>query len=174
MLRAEPPTRIYDFRTVEETDLDLLAGWIKQPHWAEWWGDSAKEIAEIRDHMDSVSVEPLIVELDGEPIAYLQSYDPHLEDDHPYADQPFGTLGVDLSIGPANLLNEGHGSAILAQFVDELFEEGATRVIIDPNPANIRAISAYKKAGFRPLGERTSEYGRALLMACDNPEDGSL
>ena len=174
MPRAESPAPIYDFRTVEEADLDLLAGWIKQPHWAEWWGDPAKEIAEIRDHMDSVSVEPLIVELDGEPIAYLQSYDPHLEDNHPYADQPFGTLGVDLSIGPASLLNAGHGSAILAQFVDELFEEGSTRVIIDPNPANMRAISAYKKAGFSPLGERTSQYGNVLLMACDNPEDDNL
>ena len=174
MPRAESPAHIYGFRTVEEADLDLLASWIKQPHWAEWWGDPAKEMAEIRAHMDSVSVEPLMVELDGEPIAYLQSYDPHLEDDHPYADQPFGTLGVDLSIGPANLLNAGHGSAILAQFVDELFEEGSTRVIIDPNPANMRAISAYKKAGFRPLGERTSQYGNVLLMACDNPEDGSL
>ena len=46
--------------------------------------------------MDSDSVEPLIVELDGQPIAYLQSYDPHLEDDHPYQDQPFGTLGIDM------------------------------------------------------------------------------
>jgi len=174
MPKAEPSVHIYDFRTVEEADLDLLADWIKQPHWAEWWGDAAKEVAEIRDHMDSISVEPLIVELEGEPIAYLQSYDPHLEDNHPYADQPFGTLGVDLSIGPANLLNAGHGSAILRQFVDELFEEGAARVIIDPDPANMRAISAYKKAGFRPLGERTSEYGSVLLMARDNSEDDGL
>jgi len=171
MPKANSPEPIYDFRAVEEADLDLLAQWIKQPHWAEWWGDPVKEIAEIREHMDSVSVEPLIVELDGQPIAYLQSYDPHLEDDHPYADQPFGTVGVDLSIGPAELLNAGHGSAILAQFVEELFEEGAARVIIDPSPDNARAVAAYRKAGFQPLGERTSEYGDVLLMAVDNPDE---
>jgi aminoglycoside 6'-N-acetyltransferase len=51
-----------------------------------------------------------------------------------------------------------------------LFEEGAPRVIIDPHPNNGRAIRAYEKAGFRSLGERTSQYGRVLLMAIDSPE----
>ena len=108
----------------------------------------------------AISVEPLIVELDGRPIAYLQSYDPHLEDDHPYADQPFGTLGIDLSIGRPELVGIGHGSAIVRQFVDELFEEGAPRVIIDPDPANARAIRAYEKAGFRPIDRRQSDLWR--------------
>lgn len=166
----KPDLPEYDFRTVEEADLALLNRWLTQPHWAKWWGEPAVEIAKIREHIDSISVEPLIVELDGEPIAYLQSYDPHLEDDHPYADQPFGTLGVDLSIGPEKLLNSGHGSAILAQFVEELFDEGVTRVIIDPECANTPAIRSYEKAGFSPLGERSNQYGQVLLMARDNPE----
>ena len=132
--------------------------------------DPDTEIAEIRSNLDSEAVEPLLVELDGRPIAYLQSYDPHLEDDHPYQDQPFGTLGIDLTIGPAELLGAGHGSAIVRQFSDELFAEGAPRVIIDPDPRNARAIRAYEKAGFRPIGERTSIHGHALLMARDAEE----
>ena len=141
---------------------------------AEWWDDPEQELAEIREHMDSVSVEPLIIELDGKPIGYLQTYDPHLEDDHPYSDQPFGTLGLDLSIGVPALVGVGHGSALLAQFVEELFREGTPRVIIDPDPANARAIRAYEKAGFKPIGERTSQYGRVLLMARDNTERSLL
>lgn len=160
----------YDFRPVTEKDLPMIAGWLAKPHLAEWWGDPEIEIAEIREHISSVSVEPLIVELDGKPIAYLQSYDPHLEDDHPYADQPFGTLGIDLSIGPAELVGIGHGSAIVRQFVGELFEEGAPRVVIDPHPDNGRAIRAYEKAGFRPIGRRHSEYGDVVLMAVDAAE----
>ena len=120
--------------------------------------------------MESVSVEPLIVELSGRPIAYLQSYDPHLEDDHPYADQPFGTLGLDLSIGPSELVGVGHGPAILDQLAEELFAEGAPRLVIDPHPDNARAIRAYGKAGFLPLDRRTSVYGDVLLMARDNPD----
>jgi aminoglycoside 6'-N-acetyltransferase len=161
----------YGFRPVTEADFPLLAGWLAAPHVAEWWTEGVDvSLAEIREAMDGIDTEPLIVELAGKPVAYLQSYDPHLEDDHPYADQPFGTLGIDLSIGPAELVGIGHGSAILKQFVEELFAEGAPRVIIDPHPDNLRAIRAYEKAGFREIGRRTSVYGDAVLMAVDNPD----
>ncbi|MBL8583686.1 MAG: acetyltransferase [Rhizobiaceae bacterium] len=167
------PAPRYVFRAVEEDDLLLLAEWLAKPHAAEWWTDGVEaSIAGIREAMDSVSTEPLIVEFAGRPIAYLQSYDPHLEDDHPYRDQPFGTLGIDVTIGVPDLVGVGHGSAIVSQFVDELFEEGVPRVVIDPDPRNARAIRAYGKAGFRPIGERHSVYGHVLLMARDNPEMG--
>jgi aminoglycoside 6'-N-acetyltransferase len=158
----------YGFRSLTRTDLPLIARWLEEPHVAEWWGDPDEEIASIREHIDSISVEPLIIELDGRPIGYLQSYDPHLEDDHPYQDQPFGTLGIDLSIGVPDLVGIGHGSAIIRQFVEELFAEGTPRVIIDPDPANLRAIRAYEKAGFKAFDTRTSVYGPALMMARDN------
>ncbi|MCV3206328.1 acetyltransferase [Mesorhizobium sp. YC-39] len=160
----------YDFRPVTEKDLPMIAGWLAEPHVAEWWDDPEKEIAEIAKHIDSISVEPLIIELDGRPIGYLQSYDPHLEDGHPYSDQPFGTLGIDLSIGRPELVGRGHGSAIVRQFAEQLFEEGAPRVIIDPDPANARAIRAYEKAGFRAIDRRQSEYGDVVLMAIDAEE----
>lgn len=164
------PAVLYDFRPVTEKDLPMIAGWLDEPHVAQWWDDPETEIAEIAKHIDSISVEPLIVEIDGKPIAYLQSYDPHLEDDHPYADQPFGTLGIDLSIGRPELVGLGHGSAIVRQFVEQLFEEGVPRVIIDPDPANGRAIRAYEKAGFRRIDRRQSEYGDVVLMAIDAEE----
>lgn len=167
-----PPevTPIYDFRAVTEDDLPMIAGWLAKPHLAEWWGDPATEIASIRGHIGSDSVEPLIVELNGRAIAYLQSYDPHLEDDHPYADQPFGTLGIDISIGVPEFLGLDHGSAIVRQFIEMLFEEGAVRVIIDPHPDNTRAIRAYEKAGFREIDRRQTIYGNAVLMAIDTGE----
>lgn len=114
----------YGFRAVTEDDLPMIAQWLDEPHLAQWWGDPHKALAEIKDAMEDVATEPLIIELDGEPIGYLQSYDPHLEDDHPYQDQPTGTLGIDLSIGKPDLVGKGHGSAIVRQFVDELFAEG--------------------------------------------------
>ncbi|TPM39968.1 GNAT family N-acetyltransferase [Mesorhizobium sp. B2-3-4] len=160
----------YDFRPVTKKDLPMIAGWLAEPEVAAWWDDPETEIAAIGDHMDSISVEPLIVELDGKPIAYLQSYDPHMEDDHPYADQPFGTLGIDLSIGRPELIGIGHGSAIVRQFVEDLFREGVPRVIIDPDPANARAIRAYEKAGFRAIDRRQSVYGDVVLMAIDAEE----
>lgn len=170
-MQPDDDTPVYDFRPVTRKDLPLLRRWLALPHIAEWWGPVDEEIAGIEEAMESIETEPLIVELDGKPIAYLQTYDPHLEDDHPYADQPFGTLGLDISIGPTELLGQGHGSAILAQFAEELFDEGAPRLLIDPDVANKRAIRAYEKAGFLPLEERVSQYGHVLLMALDAEEE---
>ena len=95
-----------------ETDLPMLSAWLAEPHVAEWWDDGPEASkAEIMEAMDDIATEPLIVELDGRPIAYIQSYDPHLEDDHPYQDQPTGTLGIDQFIGLPELVGIGHGSA---------------------------------------------------------------
>jgi aminoglycoside 6'-N-acetyltransferase len=167
-MAAKPSEPIYDFRAVTEADLPMLAAWLAEPHVQEWWdGGPEASLAEIVEAMDSVETEPLIVELDGRPIAYIQSYDPHLEDGHPYQDQPFGTLGMDISIGPPDLLGKGHGSATPPPPVDMLFEEGAPRVVIDPHPDNRRAIRAYEKAGFVAFDTRTTIYGPALMMARD-------
>lgn len=161
----------YKFRAVTPKDLPLLERWIASPNWQAWWGDPATEIINISSHIGSDEVEPMMIELDGKPIAYVQSYDPHLEDNHPYRDQPFGTIGLDISIGDAANLNKGHGSNILIALSELLFEEGAVRLVLDPHPDNKRAIACYMKAGFSAFDTRTSEYGPALMMALDNPEE---
>ena len=160
----------YVFRAMELKDLPLLKSWIAEPHWQEWWGNIDEALDEIRAAMEDDSTEPMIVELSGKSIAYVQTYDPHLEDHHPYQDQPFGTLGLDISIGEAADLGQGHGHKIITALAAMLFEEGVPRLIIDPDPSNACAIRAYEKAGFVAFDTRTSEYGPALMMALDNPE----
>ncbi|MCO4317269.1 acetyltransferase [Phyllobacterium sp. 21LDTY02-6] len=162
----------YRFVPVEPRHLKLISRWLAEPHVAQWWGDHADELSAIEAHMDSISVEPFIVMLGDEAIGYLQTYDPHLEEDHPYQDQPTGTLGLDQFIGAEEMLGQGHGSRIIGEFVSLLFEEGVPRVIVDPDPGNKRAIRAYQKAGFAAFDTRTSIYGPALMMARDNPDIG--
>jgi aminoglycoside 6'-N-acetyltransferase len=157
----------YTVRSVTRGDLDLLASWLREPHVARWWGDPTKALAEIDAALTDPSTQPMIVELQGEPIAYLQQYDPHMEKSHPYRDQPRGTLGLDLTIGRSELVGVGHGSAMLRRHADQLFGAGVPRLIIDPHPDNSRAIRAYEKAGFRRIGERTLEDGPVVLMARD-------
>ena len=134
------------------------------------WDDPQTEIVEIREHIDSISVEPLIVELDGKPIGYLQSYDPHLEDGHPYADQPFGTLRHRTCRSACGSLS-GAGTArrhCPPVRRRALFERRAARHH-RPGPDNGRAIRAYEKAGFRPIDRRPSGYAcdREYSMAID-------
>ena len=76
----------------------MISGWLAAPHVAEWWDDPETEIGHIREHMESISVEPLIVELNGRSIGYLQSYDPHLEDNHP---MPISLSARWVSISPS-------------------------------------------------------------------------
>ena len=161
------------FRSVTKKDELLLKRWIATPHWQEWWDAPEVAIKEIMGHLESDSVEPMIAEINGKPVAYCQSYDPHMEDDHPYQDQPFGTLGIDISIGEVADLNKGLGTEILMELADLLFEEGAMRLIIDPSPNNKRAIRAYEKAGFAAFDTRTSQFGPALMMALENPNPDS-
>jgi aminoglycoside 6'-N-acetyltransferase len=167
-----PPSKPhrYAFRPVVAEDLPMLGVWLERPHVAEWWDDVDDKLAEIREAMADPATQPFIIELDGRPIGYIQCYDPHLEEGHPYRDQPKGTLGIDQFIGEPELVGIGHGSRLIAAFVEGLFRHGARRVIIDPDPANGRAIRAYEKAGFMPFDSRTSIHGDALMMAQDAPE----
>jgi aminoglycoside 6'-N-acetyltransferase len=167
-----PPSDLcrYSFRPVVADDLPMLGVWLDRPHVAEWWDDTNDKLAEIRDAMVDASTQPFIVECDGRAIGYIQCYDPHLEEGHPYRDQPRGSLGIDQFIGEPELVGIGHGSRLIAAFVEDLFRRGAPRVIIDPDPTNGRAIRAYEKAGFRAFDVRTSIYGDALLMARDAPD----
>jgi aminoglycoside 6'-N-acetyltransferase len=155
----------YSFRPFTVSDLPMMAKWLVAPHVARWWGDDvADTLEDIEACIQSVSVKPYIIELAASPVGYIQSYDPHLEKDHPYQDQPIGTIGIDLTIGEFDLIGKGHGPRIIDEFVRKLFAEGATRVIIDPDPANLAAIRAYEKAGFKVFDIRTTDYGPALMM----------
>jgi aminoglycoside 6'-N-acetyltransferase len=160
-------TARYSFRPLAEAELPLVAGWLAEPHVARWWGESDGALDEIRQAMAEPATSPYLILIDGEPVGYIQSYDIHAEGDHPYADQPAGTIGIDISIGVPELVGRGHGPRIIDAFVAGVFANGAPRVVIDPDPDNAQAIRAYAKVGFRPLDRRTSIYGPALLMARD-------
>ena len=162
-----PSEARYGFRPMTEADLPLVGRWLKAPHVARWWDDAGTSLAQIEEHLGPDTVEPFLILIDDRPIGYLQSYDIHAEAGHPYQDQPAGTIGIDLSIGEADLVGKGHGPRIVDAFVRRLFQAGVARVVIDPDPANTAAIRAYAKAGFVPVDQRDSIYGPALLMARD-------
>jgi aminoglycoside 6'-N-acetyltransferase len=85
--------------------------------------------------------------------------------EHPWlAELPADAVGVDLSIGEAAWLSRGVGSAALASFVAWLRSEGLETIVIDPDPANTRAVRAYAKAGFRPVPRLEGRTEGVLIM----------
>jgi aminoglycoside 6'-N-acetyltransferase len=165
---AAAVARRYTFRPVSESDLPMIANWLKAEHVQRWWPNPAEQLKEIRDTLGDAAVEAHVVGCGDRPIGYLQSYDVHAEWALGcYRDQPAGTRGIDQFIGEADLVGLGHGPRFIAAMCDRLFAAGAPRVITDPDPANERAVRAYQKAGFRMLDERTIPDGPVVLMARD-------
>jgi aminoglycoside 6'-N-acetyltransferase len=160
------------FRPVRAADFPLLRRWLEAPHLREWWGDPDEELGFIRDMLEGRdTTRPYLILLDGAPVGYIQAWfiGHHQNADwiatHPWlAGLPVDAVGVDLSIGDPALLSRGIGSAALAAFVRDLREAGHASIVIDPDPANARAIRAYEKAGFRPVPHLVGQTGDTLIM----------
>jgi aminoglycoside 6'-N-acetyltransferase len=160
------------FRPVGPADYPLLRRWLSAPHLSEWWGDPDEELGHIRDMVEGRdTTRPFIIEVDGAPVGYIQAW---FVGDHqnatwiaenPWlADLPADAVGVDLSLGDAASLSRGIGSAALAAFVRRLRAGGRATIVIDPDPANLRAVRAYARAGFRPIPHLEGRTPGVLLM----------
>ena len=161
-----------DFRPVSTDDLSMLADWLERPHWREWWGTPETELGYIRDMIEGRDdTRPFIILQRGQPIGYIQVWriasnrvEPWLTEAPWLAWLADHTVGVDLSLAEASTLSQGIGSAALRLFVARLRTEGETDIIIDPDPANLRAVRAYEKAGFRVIEDLKDRTGDSLLM----------
>lgn len=150
----------YAFRTMTADDLPMIHDWLVQPHVAAWWGNPDEQFALVSGDLGHPAMSQLIVAVEGRPFAYLQCYDPAAWPDGGLGVQPAGTRGIDQLIGDPAMIGQGHGSAFIRAFVENLLSNGAPRAVTDPNPDNARAIRAYEKAGFQK---------RRLVDTCDGP-----
>ncbi len=157
------------FEALREDHRAMLHQWLETPHARAWWGDPEEELALIYDGKGEH--EPFIACVNGTPVAYIQSWRPT---DHPELPWQHGltptTMGIDITIGQSENLGKGLGSLILRHFAARLFAQGATRLVIDPDARNERAIAAYMKAGFTPYDVFEGADGTDLLMEL-LPED---
>jgi RimJ/RimL family protein N-acetyltransferase len=169
-MRPEPDQ--ISFVPVEPRHYALLKKWLNEPHIRQWWGDPEQEFAFIRDMVEGRdSTRPFLIAVDGEPVGYIQCWS---LGDHQNAqwlsDNPWllafppEAVGVDLSIGDAERLSQGLGSAALTAFVGMLRREGHSTIIIDPDMKNDRAVAAYRRAGFRPVPSLEGRTDDALIM----------
>jgi aminoglycoside 6'-N-acetyltransferase len=154
----------YAFRPISATDLPQVQRWLKAPHVAEWWGDPDEQFILVSGDLDHPAMDQYVVTTDNRPFAYLQCYDPTAWSNNGLGKHPDGTRGIDQFIGEPDMIDRGHGSALIGAFVDHLLNAGTPRVVTDPDPANVRAIRAYEKAGFQKVSLVDTPDGRALLM----------
>lgn len=123
-------------------ELDALAGAIAaDPQTSPWWSDDA---GKVRGWFADPDYRVLVVEEAGRPagvIAYAEESDPD-----------YHSASVDIALLSC-CVGRGLGPDALGLLVKWLItERGHHRITIDPAVANERAIRAYSKAGFRPIG----------------------
>ena len=151
---AVPPRGVIRLRRAGPDDFSLLCRWDEQSHVIESDPNSDWEWAsELR--RDPPWREQLIAELDGIPIAFVQIIDPALEDGRYWGDVPANLRAVDIWIGEADQLGQGHGTRIMIQALGRCFADPAvTAVLIDPLASNTRAHRFYRRIGFEFIENR--------------------
>lgn len=153
----------YLIRRAGEADLPRLRRWREHPHVSRWWGEP--DVEPEAEKLADPDIAMWIVEAGAEPFAFIQDYDVHAWPDHHFGYLPAGSRGMDVYIGEPDFIGQGHGSAMVRQHVDELFESGVLAVGIDPNPDNLAAQKAFQKAGFVAVSSPVeTQWGRAILM----------
>lgn len=152
----------YAFVPLREDDLPLVERWLLEPHVRRWWNDDPDEddypqgtLAEWRRAIRGEDPTRMYrIDIDGRPAGVMQSY---VVQDYPdYLAELGGlaerALSIDLFIGEPGLVGRGHGpDAIRAFLREERARVGIEYCVIGPATANVAAIRAYEKAGFRYL-----------------------
>ena len=150
----------YGFRTTTGNDLSMLTGWLTQLQVSRWWPDAGSQISEIRARLGDPAITQLIVTHADTPIAFVQHYPARRWPTPQFAHLAHDTIGLDMFSGPTGF---GHGGAWLRQLGDQLLDNAST-LALDPTAGNIRAVRAYRQAGFEGDVIRKDAQGDPVLV----------
>ncbi|MEU9669363.1 GNAT family N-acetyltransferase [Streptomyces bobili] len=139
-----------------EADAAVLHGWVSAERAAFWGmnGLTRDQVAEIYAHMAGLDTHhAYLVELDGDPVAILQTYEPS-EDrvSECYEVEP-GDIGVHVLLAPAGEggARPGWSSALMTVFASYvLVGQDRRRVVVDPDVRNEKALARFLHQGFEP------------------------
>ncbi len=143
---ASPPLRgrRVALRALDLDDADRLTAILAEPSVARWW--PAHGAARVRDEL--IGGEPDVtvwgIERDGRLVGLIQAW----EESEPQ----FRHANIDLFLAP-EAQGEGLGPDAVRTVARFLIDErGHHRLTIDPEVENDRAVRAYARVGFRPVG----------------------
>ncbi|MFH9550931.1 GNAT family N-acetyltransferase [Streptomyces sp. NPDC017435] len=137
-----------------EGDADVVHGWVSEER-AVFWGMNGltrDQVADVYAHMADLDTHhAFLAELDGDPVALLQTYEP-AEDrvGECYPVEP-GDIGVHLLIAPAGErgARPGWSAALMGAFASYvLLGLDRARAVVDPDVRNDRAIARFLRQGF--------------------------
>jgi aminoglycoside 6'-N-acetyltransferase len=156
-------------RPLDESDLDRVLEILDHAEVAPWWPSHGPE--RLREDLfgDDCGVVPYAVEAEGQVVGVIEYWEE--------TDPDYRHAGIDIALHP-DWHGRGLGADAVRVLARHLFDTvGHHRVVIDPAAANHRAVAAYRRVGFRPVGvmrryERAPDGGwRDGLLLDLLPED---
>ena len=148
-----------------EVHLDLVDGWMHEPHTAEWWGPPADVRAYLATQRELAHSQPWVASSDGVPFAYVETYraaeDPLAEHYEARAgDRGWHVLVARSHVGtPAT---RELGRVVL----ERLFAEG-DRVVCEPDVRNGRMLAFCRALGGEVRATLELPDKRAALVVWD-------
>ena len=133
------------------SDIDLVHGWMQQPHVVPWW-DLAGPRDSTRDYLFArVQIKHRdlwIVSDGGLAVAYVETFIvPRDELSERYDAQP-GDRGFNLLVGPPELLGGGTAQRVVRRLVSVLLNQPAiTRVVCECDARNTRLLTFCRALG---------------------------
>jgi len=139
-------------RPPTDDDIPELARIREHPDVHAWWRGGDDLVAAVVEDLEETESTGYVIEVDGAVAGWIQ-WDAEDEPDYRHA-------SIDLYVDAA-LHGRGVGTDALRTLARHLIDDlGHHRVEIDPAAGNERAIRAYTKVGFKPVGiTRRSERG---------------
>jgi aminoglycoside 6'-N-acetyltransferase len=140
-------------------DVEILTEWFGDPEIFRYWGKRpmSRETILAKYTNQRKNVHAFLIECRGTPIGYIQY--------HQFEDSPDPhSAGLDMFVTAA-LRGRGLGADAVTAMVRFLSTtQGVTRITVDPLLDNPRAVTFWKKCGFRPVRDILEDDGSALLM----------
>jgi aminoglycoside 6'-N-acetyltransferase len=138
---------VVTYRAATAADADLLVAWHADPEVARYWDGETFTRQQMLDRIERETVDAWIVEEDGAPVGYLQSW---LEEHGPKRG------GLDGFLIPS-ARGRGVMPAAARALARALRADGWEYVTVDPYTWNERAIRAWRNAGFVEVSRHAAD-----------------
>ncbi|MCP2260046.1 Protein N-acetyltransferase, RimJ/RimL family [Streptoalloteichus tenebrarius] len=153
----------------EGEDLDLIHGWMNAPHVAPFWDQAwprQRWADALAGQLAGTYSRPFVVDLDGEPFAYVELYRAARDVVAAHYDARPHDVGYHVAIGDKDRIGKGIGGKLFRAVIDGVFaaEPECARIVSEPDARNEAARRMDVKLGLHFLGEVDLPHKRAALF----------
>ena len=151
-------------RLMHSNDFEVMVKWLNDEQVLEYYEEPPSDIERvIKKYGPRVEgkhyVTPCIIEHKEKPIGYIQYYEIQKGELKSYGYTTNQRIyGIDQFIGETHLWGKGIGTSMILMMLHHLsINKNASRVVLEVKKSNGRAISSYKKCGFREIKDLNND-----------------